>query len=192
MRHIGILGGSFNPVHNGHLILANHIRQRAGLDEVWLVMSPLNPLKVSKSDLAGDEYRYSMVALAANPVEGLEPSDVEMRLPRPSYTVNTLDYLVEQYPEADFSLIIGADSFLSFKQWKDYQRIISLTRAIYVYPRPGYELPSEAPSGFVFISAPVVEISSTEIRKNIREGFDVNFLIPDSVYSFIKKHKLYR
>jgi len=191
MKHIGLFGGSFNPVHTGHLILANHIRQVAGLEEVWFVLSPLNPLKDTPEELAPDEFRMAMLELATNPAEGLEPCRVEMCLPRPSYTINTLRYLDREYGENEFSLIIGADSFLNFERWKDFDEIIRLTRHIYVYPRYGYQLPEVSPEGFEFIKAPLIEISSTDIRNKVRAGVDISFLVTDNVNRYIRKHKLY-
>lgn len=192
MKHIGLFGGSFNPVHTGHLMLAGIIQQAAGLDEVWLVISPLNPLKSNPEELVPDFLRLSMVQLATLAVEGLEPNDVELSMPRPSYTVDTVRKLREDYRDVAFSLIIGADSFISFRKWKEWETIIELCEKIFVYPRTGFELPDKLPEGFEFVDAPVVGISSSDIRKRIKAGDRVNFMIPDNVYSFIKKHKLYQ
>lgn len=191
MKRVGLFGGSFNPVHTGHLILADHIRQSACLDEVWFVVSPENPFKSSSPDLVEERLRLAMTGLAVSPYEGLEVCDVELSLPRPSYTVRTLEHLRTIYPDIAFSLIIGADSYASFDRWKESDRIIEMTERIYVYPRVGVRLPETAPAGFEFVRAPLVEISSTSIRERIRNGGSVNFLIPDNVYSYIKKHKIF-
>lgn len=191
MKRVGLFGGSFNPIHTGHLILADEIRQARNLDEVWFMVSPLNPLKSNPEELVDDRLRFEMVELATLGVKGFEPCDIELKLTRPSYTVNTLHKLKEKFPDCSFSLIIGSDSFVNFNKWKNPDEIISMTENIYVYPRVGIDLPETLPDEFEFVNAPVIEISSTEIRKKIKSGKRVNFLVPDNVYDFIKKHHLY-
>ncbi|MDE6378308.1 MAG: nicotinate (nicotinamide) nucleotide adenylyltransferase, partial [Duncaniella sp.] len=130
---IGIFGGSFNPVHMGHLMLASYMQQFEGFDEVWLMLSPLNPLKTSSSELIPDLTRLKMLEIAVKGVKGLEVSDIELSMPRPSYTINTLRYLAKRYPRHSFRLIIGADNWRIFSQWKDSEKIIE-EFGVTVYP----------------------------------------------------------
>lgn len=189
--NIGILGGSFNPIHIGHCILASYIRQNSlEIDEVWMNISPQNPLK-QEIDTDYDRHRVQMVKLATDGRTGLKICDIEFSLPKPSYTIRTLDELSEQYPEHRFSLIIGSDNWFCFDKWKESERIIE-EYGVIVYPRPGYPLEKFSESKNVtFVNAPQIDISSTMIRQSIKHGMSLDFFLPDKVLDYIKKNKLY-
>ncbi len=187
---IGILGGSFNPVHIGHLMLASYMQQFGGLDEVWLTLSPLNPLKADSTELIPDLMRLKMLEIAIGSTKGLQVCDYELSMPRPSYTINTLRYLAKRYPGRDFKLIIGGDNWKVFDQWKDSESIIS-DFGVLVYPRPGYPVGTIYEDGVDVIKAPVADISSTFIRKAIARGLNMNYFLPHGVYEYIKQNKLY-
>ncbi len=188
---IGLFFGSFNPIHAGHLIIASYLAHYTGLDKVWLVVSPHNPLK-DRNALINMYDRLEMARLATDQAADIVVSDAEFRLPQPSYTIDTLTHLQERYPAHQFSLIMGSDNLASFKKWKNYELILRDYR-IYVYPRPGYEGSdlSGHPS-ITFTDTPLMEISSTFIRKSIKEGKNVQFFVPDAVLSFIESKSLYR
>ncbi len=188
-RKIGILGGSYNPVHAGHLMVASYVAQTAGLDEVWLSLSPANPLKAS-SHPASDDDRLAMLRLAVGDAPRLKVCDEELRLPRPSYTLQLLEHLASIYPDCDFTLIIGSDNWLLFDRWRDPEVILQRYGVI-VYPRPGYPMPALIPDRVTVVEAPTVDLSSTLIRDAISDGLDMNFFLPAGVYSYIKEHNLY-
>ncbi len=187
----GILGGSFNPIHIGHLALANYLREYTQLDEIWFMVSPQNPFK-SPDNLLSDEARLKLARIAIKDYPHFHVSDFEFHLPRPSYMVHTLQALRENYPERQFSLIIGSDNWKSFNQWYAYERIIS-ENDILIYPRPHFEIPpnEKLPPHVSLIQAPLLDISSTFIRKSIKEGKDLRFFMPESVYTTIKQEKWY-
>ncbi len=187
---IGLFFGSFNPIHLGHLVIANYMANHAGLDKVWLMVSPHNPLK-DKKQLIQVYDRLEMAKLATENCENIEVKDDELKLPKPSYTVDTLMYLQEKYPTITFVLIMGEDNLLSLPKWKNYEFILN-NYAIYVYPRLG--TPASALSQHPSVSitqTPVMEISSSFIRKAIQEGKNVQFFIPDKVLEFIDSKRLY-
>lgn len=179
----GIFGGSFNPVHNGHTALAKALVDTGVVDQVWLTLSPLNPLKANPEELVPDSMRLEMLRLAANDVPGLEVCDIELSLPRPSYTINTLHALSALYPHTCFRLVIGSDNMLIFDKWKDHDEIMSHYSPI-VYPRPGYPCDNALP-------LPVSDISSTLVRAKIRNGQSVKGLINPAVENYIRQHGLY-
>lgn len=189
--NIGILGGSFNPIHIGHCILASYISQFVpSIDEVWLCVSPQNPLKDS-ADPAYDNHRLEMAKLAIAGCRNLKVCDIEFSLPRPSYSIDTLNRLKADYPDHQFRMIVGSDNWVNFHKWKDYQTILK-DFGLLVYPRPGYPIvPDENPGNVEIIDAPQFEISSTFIRKAIQSGSDVRFLLPDSVRHYITQNQLY-
>ncbi len=189
MREIGILGGSFNPVHIGHLMVASYIRQLAALDEVWLSLSPENPLKEEGAH-ASDSDRMAMLRIAIEPGHGLAATDLELALPRPSYTIDFLHHIAIRFPDCRFKLIIGSDNWLIFDRWKEHQAILDEFGVI-VYPRPGYPLDEITDPRAKLVEAPGIDISSTLIRQSIRDGLDMNFFLPHGVYSYILKHNLY-
>jgi nicotinate-nucleotide adenylyltransferase len=185
---IGLYFGSFNPIHVGHLIIAETLYDRSDLDEVWFVVSPQNPLK-KKQSLAHEHDRLRMVELAIEDNFNFRASDVEFRMPRPSYTIDTLTYLTEQYPQHQFCLFLGSDNLDQLKKWKNYKQILE-HHAVIVYPRPGEPKEFDHPSIRV-INAPLLDISATFIRKSIQEGKSVHYLIPESVADYIRDKKLF-
>ncbi|HEY1008250.1 MAG TPA: nicotinate (nicotinamide) nucleotide adenylyltransferase [Sphingobacteriaceae bacterium] len=188
---IGLFFGSFNPIHTGHLIIANYMANHTDLDQVWLVVSPHNPLK-RKSDLINMYDRLEMARLATEGAENIRVSDVEFKLPQPSYTVDTLAHLGERYPEHRFTLIMGSDNLVSLKKWKNYEVLLRDYR-IAVYPRPGHEDPEFAGHPSVTVtSTPLMELSSTFIRHSIRAGKNMMYFVPDEVLRFIENKNLYR
>ncbi|WP_442794386.1 nicotinate (nicotinamide) nucleotide adenylyltransferase [Pelobium manganitolerans] len=188
---VGLFFGSFNPIHTGHLIIANYMAHYTNLDQVWLVVSPHNPLK-EKKDLIQVYDRLEMAKLATEEVEDILVSDVELKLPQPSYTIDTLTHLRELYPGRDFCLIMGSDNLKSLKKWKNYELILR-DYHIYVYPRPGSEDCELAQHPSVTLTdTPLMEISSTFIRKAVAAQKDVKFFLPDAVIDFIDSKSLYR
>ena len=190
VRAVGILGGSFNPVHNGHVALAREILVRARLDEVWFMVSPQNPLKPG-GVLADDVLRLEMTRLALEDEPRLVASDYEFRLPRPSYTWNTLRHLAADYPHHRFALIMGADNWQVFGEWRNGGDIIAAHR-ILIYPRRGCGIdPRSLPPGGHLIDTPLYDISSTMVRRALAEGRDVTQWLPPKVASFIARKGLY-
>lgn len=187
---IGILGGSFNPVHIGHLMLASYMQQFGGLDEVWLTLSPLNPLKADSTELIPDLMRLKMLEIAIGSTKGLQVCDYELSMPRPSYTINTLRYLAKRYPRHTFKLIIGSDNWKIFDQWKDHEAILS-DFGVIVYPRPGYPVGTIYEDGVDVVNAPMADLSSTFLRKAIAKGKDMNYFLPHGVFDYIKQNNLY-
>jgi nicotinate-nucleotide adenylyltransferase len=187
----GLYFGSFNPIHVGHLIIANHLVEYTDLDEVWFVISPHNPLK-KKSSLLADHHRYAMVHLAVEDNPKLWASNIEFGLPQPSYTVHTLAFLEEKYPEKEFVLIMGGDNLATFHKWKNYTHILEHYR-IMVYPRPGMVLPEIArhPNISIAENVPLMEISSSFIRKSIARGKSVEYLLSDKVYQYLREMHFY-
>ena len=187
---IGIFSGSFNPIHLGHTRLAAFIRQQAGLDEVWLMVSPNNPLKAA-SGLMDEKLRYHLAQLATAELEGIRPSDFELHLPRPSYTINTLEQLTAAYPQHQFSLIIGSDNMAIFHKWKDWQRILALYPII-VYPREGDDiaaLKQQYPVMHVIEGAPLLNISATEIRAHLQDDTLLREWLHPDVATYLRMHK---
>jgi nicotinate-nucleotide adenylyltransferase len=187
---IGLYFGSFNPVHHGHLIIANYIRQYSDLDQVWLVISPQNPFKPSQG-LLNEYHRFHLVQLALEGEKDLKAVDIEFRLPKPSYTIHTLAYLEEKYPDHRFSIIMGSDSYQNLDKWKNADVLMS-RYAFYVYPRPGFPLRSDLPLQPVVLEAPMLEISATRIREMLRSGKSIRYLVPDAVQEEIERNHYYR
>ena len=189
---IGLYFGSFNPIHVGHLVIANYILETTSLDELWFVISPQNPLK-EKSTLLDDYQRLRMVELAIDEFPRLRASSIEFSLPRPSYTVNTLAHLCDKYPNHTFSLIMGGDNIQSLHKWKNYQRIIENYK-IYVYPRPGFVMPQEfdGNQNISIVSAPLMEISSSMIRDWIKEGHNVQGFMPSTAWQYLDEMNFYK
>lgn len=187
----GLFFGSFNPIHIGHLIIANYMAGFSGLKEVWLVVSPHNPLK-NRNSLSNMYDRLEMARLATETSDQIKVSDIEFNLPQPSYTIDTLTYLQEKYPGKEFALIMGADNLASFKKWKNYEVILK-NYQIYVYPRPGIALDEWIGHPSITITeTPQMDISSTFIRKGIAEGKNVQYFVPDKVLYFIDSKNMYR
>jgi len=191
VRKIGLFFGSFNPIHNGHLMLANYLAEYGDMDEIWFVVSPHNPLK-DKRSLLDDRHRLRMVELAVEGDERFQVCDIEFYMPKPSYTIDTLANLHERNPHYDFHLICGMDSLESFKKWKNYEVILEYYHLL-VYPRKGFignEL--ETHPSVRIINAPEIEVSSTFIRNAISEGHDVRYFVPEKAYRYIDEMGFYR
>lgn len=194
---IGLYFGTFNPIHVGHLIIANHMAEYSGLDQIWMMVTPHNPHK-KKETLLNDYLRLDLVYLATEDYPKIKPSDFEFKLPQPNYTVNTLAHLQDKYPDDEFSLIMGEDNLRTLHKWKNYEAILAQHR-IYVYPRMASEaaekesiLPEIAQHLNIHkINAPVVEISSTAIREGIKNRKNVRPLLPEKVWKEIDKSQLY-
>ncbi|MDF2156774.1 nicotinate (nicotinamide) nucleotide adenylyltransferase [Algoriphagus sp. CAU 1675] len=185
---IGLFFGSFNPIHIGHLIIANTIYDRTDLNEVWFVVSPQNPFKKRKS-LIHEHDRLRMVELAIEDNYHFRASDVEFHMPRPSYTIDTLTYLSEQHPQHQFCLFLGSDNLSQFKKWKNYEQILEHYE-IYVYPRPGEKQEFDHPAVH-WVNAPLLDVSATFIRESVQKGYSVKYLLPQKVEEYIRDKKLY-
>jgi nicotinate-nucleotide adenylyltransferase len=190
-RQIGLFFGSFNPIHTGHLIIAEYMATMTDLDQIWFVVSPHNPLKV-RSTLANDFDRLHMVQLAIDDNSKLRASNIEFSLPKPSYTIDTMAYLHEKYPEHQFSLLMGSDNLESIHKWKNYELLLE-RYTIHVYKRPGTEnIPIPSKSNVKIHNVPLLDISSTYIRQQIAEGHSIRYLVPESVYEYLDGSRLYR
>lgn len=190
METVGILGGSFNPVHIGHMMLASYLAQWGYVDQVWLTLSPRNPLKKA-SELQPDMKRLQMLSIAAKGATNIDICDIELTMPRPSYTINTLDLLAERYPNLRFKLIIGSDNWQIFEQWREPQRILDQYGVI-VYLRPGYPVDDIHVAGLEVAQAPMIDLSSTFIRDAIAKGRNMNYFLPSGVYKYIIDNRLYQ
>jgi len=190
--NIGLYFGSFNPIHHGHLLIANYVLQHTELRQVWFVVSPQNPLKPSGT-LLNEYHRLHLVRIAIEGENDLKATDIEFKLPRPSYTVDTLAYLQEKYPTYTFSIIMGSDSFENLPRWKNYKWLLQ-NFPIYIYRRPNHESLTSYPEAkkIVALDAPLLPISSTDIRKNIREGKSIRYWVPESVREEIERNGYYR
>ena len=196
---IGLYFGTFNPIHIGHLIIANYVAEFSDVKQVWMVVTPHNPLK-KKDTLLNDSIRLELVHLATEDYPKIKPSDIEFKLPQPNYTVNTLAYLQEKYPKNEFSLIMGEDNLKSFHKWKNYEVILQ-NHDIYVYPRIDLKNQTNERSNYLafknhpkvhYINAPIVEISATFIRESIKNKKNVQPLLPNKVWEYIDHNNLYQ
>ena len=189
---IGLYFGSFNPIHIGHVAIANYILETTAIDELWFVISPQNPLK-EKTTLLDDYQRLRMVELAIDNFPHLRASSVEFSLPQPSYTIQTLAHLYDKYPHHTFSLIMGGDNIQSLHKWKNYQRIVENYK-IYVYPRPGFIMPQEfeGNSNIEIVNAPLMELSSSMIREWIKQGRNVQGFMPSSAWQYLDEMNFYK
>src|SRR5210317_868306 len=189
-KKTGLFFGSFNPIHTGHMILAEYMVEHAGLKEVWFVVSPQNPLKEKKTLLA-DYHRLAMVNIAVEEDARLRSCNIEFKMPQPSYTIDTLTYLSEKYPETRFVLIGGTDILPSFHKWKNYQQLLSQYE-LYIYNRPNYDAGEyQGHSRIHFFDAPLIEISSSFIRDSIKKGKDIRYMLPPRVYDYLKEMHFY-
>lgn len=190
---VGLYFGTFNPIHVGHLIIANHIVENSDLDQLWMVVTPHNPLK-KKSGLLADYHRLQMVHLATQDYDKITPSDIEFKLPQPNYTVNTLAHLKEKFPQHTFSLIMGEDNLKSLKKWKNYELILN-DYHLYVYPRISTD---EVPEEFLNhshihkVNAPIIELSSTFIRNSIKDQKNIKPLLDPKVWEYINHNLFYK
>ena len=187
----GLFFGSFNPIHIGHLAVANYLSEFSDLDEIWLVISPQNPLKNSE-DLLPEGHRYHMAKLALGEDLRIRPSDIEFSLPKPSYTVDTLAYLTEKYPDNQFAVILGSDNLVYLQKWKNYKELTE-EYELYIYPRPDVD-PTDFKDQYniKIVDAPRLEISSSFIRNSIKEGKDIKYFLPPKVYEYITKMNFYK
>ena len=188
--HIGLYFGSFNPIHVGHLIIASYARHATSLKQVWLVVSPQNPLKPSKT-LLNEYHRLHLVNVAIEDDPFLKATDIEFHLPRPSFTIDTLAYLEEKYPRHTFSIIMGSDSLQNLHQWKNYERLIQ-HHSLFVFRRPGFDIKNYPGANIELINAPLLEISSTQIREMIKQKIPVRYMVTDAVYREIEANSYYK
>lgn len=187
--NIGLYFGSFNPIHIGHLIIANTVLENTKIEKIWFVVSPQNPLKDS-SVLFKEEIRLQLTAIAIEQNENFEICDIEFQLSKPSYTIDTLNHLRQKYPSYSFSIIMGSDSFNAIDKWKSYNQILSYY-SVFVYERPGSSLIRNNPNT-ITIEGPLLDISSTYIRNLIQQGKSVRYLIPDNVREIIESNKYFQ
>lgn len=190
---VGLFFGTFNPIHVGHLTIANHIAEHSALDQVWLVVTPMSPFKKNQSIL-DDNQRLEMVYRATKDYHKLKQCDIEFGMPQPNYTINTLTYLAEKYPDHHFSLLMGEDNLKTFHKWKNFELILN-NHSIYVYPRI---VKDKTPSQFDdhpnvhFIDAPIMELSSTFIRKEIKAGRNIRPMLPEHVWNYLDQMNFYK
>ena len=186
---IGLYFGSFNPIHVGHLIIANQILNETEIKKIWFVVSPQNPLKAES--LLDAYSRLHLVRLAIEEDKRMKASDIEFHLPKPSYTINTLTYLGEKYPKHQFVIIMGSDSFQNIHKWKNFQTIIK-NYHIYVYRRPGFGIDNAGNTKLHIVNVPLLKISATNIRELIKRGKSVRYMVPDKVAEEIERKNYYR
>ncbi len=188
--NIGLYFGSFNPIHNGHLIIAKHILNSTAVKQVWFIVSPHNPLKNS-NQLLNEYHRLHLVQLAIEGENDLKASNIEFSLPKPSYTIDTLTHLKEKYPAHAFSVIMGSDSFCNIEKWKNY-KILLANYDLLIYKRPGFEITATHGARLTVLDAPLLEISSTHVRELIKNKKSFRYLVPDEVKEEIERNNYYR
>lgn len=188
--NIGLYFGSFNPIHTGHLIIASHVVNQTPIQQVWLVVSPQNPFK-NATGLLNEYDRLHLANLAIDDETSIRASDVEFKLPRPSYTIDTLTYLQEKYPQHHFSIIMGSDGFQNLPKWKNADLLMK-HYPIIIYKRPGFEITDTWGAAVQVLDAPMLDISATLIRNNIREGKSIRYLVPDKVRDEIERNNYYK
>ena len=189
---IGIFGGSFDPIHIGHAIIAQHIIGSGAVDRLWMMVSPLNPLKAGKERQVADTDRLRMVEMVTRPMEGVETSAFEFTMPKPSYTIDTLNALQAKFPDDEFYLVTGADNWQIFHKWRNSEEILAKYHLL-IYPRLGYEvtIPDELKDRVTLVDAPIIELSSTQIREQLANGLSVRYYVPDEVLGYIERKHLY-
>jgi len=187
---IGLFFGSFNPIHIGHKVIASYLVDFTDLDKVMFVVSPKNPLK-QKISLLDQYHRLQIIRAEIEDNSKLEVSDIEFSMPKPSYTIDTLVRLKEKYPENNYSIIMGSDNLQSFHKWKNYEQILE-DYSVYVYPRPGYEISGSHKNIHIIEGVPQMEISSSFIRKSIKEGKDISYLMPEKAWIYMDEMNFYR
>jgi len=190
---IGIFGGSFDPIHTGHAIIAHHIIGSGVIDQLWLMVSPINPLKVGKARLVSDADRLRMVEMVSRTLDGVETSAFEFTMPRPSYTIDTLNALQAKFPDDEFYLVIGADNWQVFDQWRSSDEILAKYHLL-IYPRLGYEvdIPVALRDRVTLVDAPIIELSSTMVRERLARGLSARYYVPDAVLQYIQDKELYK
>ena len=193
MMRIGIFGGSFDPIHIGHAIIAQHIITCGAVDQLWFMVSPVNPLKANKERQVSDADRLRMVEMVSRPMDGVETSAFEFNMSKPSYTIDTLNALQDKFPNDEFYLVIGADNWELFDKWRNSEEILSKYHVL-IYPRLGHEvnIPDQVKERVTLVDAPIIELSSTQIRERLADGLDVRYYVPDAVLDFIERKQLYR
>jgi nicotinate-nucleotide adenylyltransferase len=196
MSKVGLYFGSFNPIHIGHLAIAGYMTEYAGLDQVWFIVSPHNPLK-KKETLLADHHRFHMTVLAIGDNDHLKASDIEFKLPAPSYTIDTLAYLNEKYQKYEFVLVMGEDNLYTLHKWKNVKELVK-SYSLYVYPRKGAAQPPHvlleellAKADIHFVNAPLMELSGTFIRNGIKAKKDMSYFLPPAVWKYIKEMHFY-
>ena len=187
---IGLYFGSFNPIHNGHLIIANYILNETALDKIWIIVSPQNPFKES-NNLLNSYDRLHLVSKAVENDNRIKASDIEFHLPKPSYTVTTLAYLKEKYPEHEFFVIVGSDSFQNLAKWKNFETIVQ-NYPLIIYKRPGFEITNNLGAQIEIMDAPLLEISATYIRELVRRNKSIKYLVPESIEQEIQNNRFYQ
>ncbi len=189
---IGIFGGSFDPIHIGHAIIAQHIISSGAVDRLWFMVSPVNPLKAGKEQHVADTDRLRMVEMVSRPMEGVETSAFEFTMPRPSYTIDTLNALQAKFPDDEFYLVTGGDNWQIFNKWRNSEEILAKYHLL-IYPRLGYEvnIPEDLKDRVTLVEAPIIELSSTEVRERLANGQSVRYYVPDEVLGYIERHHLY-
>ncbi len=191
MATTGLYFGSFNPIHNGHLMLANYLVENSGLDALWFVISPQNPFK-TKESLLPDYQRLELVNRAIEGYKKFSACDIEFSMPKPSYTIDTLTYLKEKYPKREFALIMGTDNLDRLDRWKNYEQIIN-NHKIIVFPRNGSDGGAlHSHPNVKIVDTPIIEVSSTFIRESIRQGRDVRFFMPERVFQYVDEMNFWR
>ena len=188
--HIGLYFGSFNPVHIGHLIIATYVINTTPMQQIWLVVSPQNPLKPSKT-LLNEYHRLHLVQSSLEGENKIRASNIEFQLPKPSFTIDTLIHLQEKYAQHQFSIVMGSDSFCNLPKWKNYEKIIK-DYSFYIYKRQGYEIDNNLGAQVQVLDAPILQISSTQIRNLIKAGKSIRYLVPDVVKEEIERNGYYR
>ncbi len=192
-KNIGLYFGTFNPIHIGHLIIANHMVENSDLDEIWMVVTPHNPFK-KKSSLLDNYHRLEMVHLATKDYDKIKPSDIEFNLPQPNYTINTLVHISEKHPSYNFNLIMGEDNLKSFHKWKNYEAILD-DYSVYVYPRISegiIENQFKDHSKIHRVDAPIVQVSSTMVRNSIKEKKNIQPLLSKKVWKYVDEMNFYK
>jgi nicotinate-nucleotide adenylyltransferase len=187
---IGLFFGSFNPVHTGHLIIANHFLNTTDLEKIWFIVSPQNPFKESKT-LLSEYHRLHLLKIATEDDNRIKVSDIEFNLPKPSYTATTLINLEEKYPGNQFGIIMGSDSFQNLHKWKNFETIVK-NYPIYIYPRKGFDIKNEINATLITVDAPLVEISATEIRQLTKEKKSIRYMVPEKVREEIESGGYYK
>ncbi len=188
--NIGLYFGSFNPIHFGHLIIANEVLNETSLEKIWMIVSPQNPLK-NNTALLNEYDRLQLVRLAIDGDNRIKAVDIEFKLPKPSFSINTLVYLKEKYPQHNFSIIMGSDSFQNIENWKNYSEIIS-NYPIVVYKRPGFKILKTFNASISVLDTPLLEISASKIRTAIKNGKSIRYLVPENVLEEIISRRFYR
>ena len=187
---IGLFFGSFNPIHHGHLMVASFIANHTDLQQIWLVVSPQNPHK-TQSSLLNEYDRLHLAQLAIEDDDQIKVSDIEFKLPKPSYTIDTLTYLEEKYPQHQFYVIMGSDSFQNLPKWKNFEALVKNYQFI-VYRRPGFEITEKYGADVTYLEAPMLELSATLIRNNCKDGITIRYLVPEDVRLEIERNNYFK